>query len=259
MEHRMFFTVKIIPALAVLFLSCRKQEVPQTAAVPETHNIPALRRYLSGAIGAPPDSVVYDPQERQFVLEGDGCVSLEDALLRFPEEGAASGVNTTAQQEHYFRVVPARANNINLYADATVPAAWLAALDSAIASWNRTGSGVYMRRLRRPAGATTRVSSNASSSSTIASADYPDYYGNPGRRITINTRYNGLEATKKRFAMTHELGHTIGLAHTNSNWGYNISGTPAKDGASVMNATVRGWSRFTAYDLKAVRTLYPRR
>ncbi|MEI6945640.1 M57 family metalloprotease [Paraflavisolibacter sp. H34] len=246
--------VALILALFATFQSCKKSDVQEVTPATESNDIAALQQSVANSLGAPAEAVVYNKALKQFVVEEDSYVSLEDAQLRFGNKGVASAVT---HREHFYLIQPTKINAIKIYADTTVPAAWLTALDSAIASWNRTGSKVYMERINTATGATTKVTTNYAASSTIASAAYPDYYGNPGNRMTINTYQNGLTASKKRFAITHELGHTIGFGHTNSTWGYAIEGTPTTDSYSVMNSTVLNWSNFTSWDLLAVQTLYP--
>ncbi|MEI6948660.1 M57 family metalloprotease [Paraflavisolibacter sp. H34] len=244
-------------ALAVAGTSCKKSDTADLAPATESHDIASLQQAVAQSLGTDPASVVYQKELQQFVVEEDSYVTLEDAVRRFAHHGVTSGVQAATHQQHYYLIKPEKVNAITLYADTTVPAAWLTVLDSAIASWNAAGSRVRLQRVNSPTGATTKVTTNYSVSSTIASAAYPDYYGNPGNRVTINTYHNGMTVAKKRFALTHELGHSIGLAHTNSTWGSLIEGTPTTDAQSIMNASVLNWSQFTAFDLLAVRTLYP--
>jgi hypothetical protein len=252
-------TVKVafILALFVAFQSCKKSDVQDTTPATGSYDIASLQQSVSNSLGAPAESVVYNKELKQFVIEEDSYVTLEDAQRRFGNEGVASGANGVAQRKHFYLIQPTKVSAIKIYADATVPAIWLTALDSAIASWNRAGSKVKMERIYTTTGATTRVTTNYVASSTIASAAYPDYYGNPGNKMTINTYQNGLAVAKKRFAITHELGHTIGFGHTNSTWGYAVTGTPATDSYSIMNSTVLNWTAFTTWDLLAVKYLYP--
>jgi hypothetical protein len=46
-----------------------------------------------------------------------------------------------------YTVTQTNAASIAVYADNTVPAEWLTALDQAIANWNSTNSHVYMKRV----------------------------------------------------------------------------------------------------------------
>jgi len=96
------------------------------------------------------------------------------------------------------------------------------------------------------------------STSTVAFAYLPDWYGNPGFAVSINTAYNYLSTAQKIFAITHELGHNIGFTHTDGNYGSLVPGTPVTDAQSVMNSFVLSWAGFTYYDQVATRTVYPR-
>lgn len=93
--------------------------------------------------------------------------------------------------------------------------------------------------------------------STVAYAYMPDYYGNPGQSVNINTYYDILSSAQKIFALTHELGHTIGFNHTDGTYGTIVPGTPEVDPNSVMNSFVLPWAGFTYYDQVAVKTVYP--
>jgi predicted Zn-dependent protease len=93
--------------------------------------------------------------------------------------------------------------------------------------------------------------------SWIARAYLPTSNGRPGVSVEINAYYNTLAANQKLFAITHELGHTIGFHHTNQTSGIYISGTPQTDANSVMNSFVLPWNGFTAGDVRATQILYP--
>lgn len=95
------------------------------------------------------------------------------------------------------------------------------------------------------------------SSETIANAYLPSYGGQPGSTVSINTYYNTIAASKKNNVITHELGHTFGLNHTDGSMGALIPCTPISDNNSVMFSGVQEWSGFSAYDIIAISTLYP--
>jgi hypothetical protein len=96
------------------------------------------------------------------------------------------------------------------------------------------------------------------STSTVAFAYMPDWSGNAGFSMSINTAYNYLSASQKIFAMVHELGHNIGFTHTDASFGTLVSGTPVSDAQSVMNSMVGNWFGFSANDQIATHTVYPR-
>ncbi|MEI6947233.1 M57 family metalloprotease [Paraflavisolibacter sp. H34] len=256
------FTLTLAVAILLILQSCSKSSFQEEVSAPAENaaastNIATLKQSVAESLGVTAESVVYNEAEKQFVVEEDAYVSLEDAQVRFGDKGA-NPPSATTQRSHFYLITPTKVNTIKIYADATVPAAWLTALDKAIANWNATGSRVYMTRINTTTGATTKVTTTYSVSSTVATGGYPDYYGNPGNRMVINTYKNSLADAMKVFAITHELGHIIGFSHTNSATGEWIEGTPDTDSKSVMNAVCLSWTGFTTYDLKAVKTVYPK-
>jgi hypothetical protein len=113
----------------------------------------------------------------------------------------------------------------------------------------------------------------------IAASGFPNIFGQAFRSIYVNRGFAGaLSYSEIVFAATHELGHSIGLRHTN--WfdrnsdgfsdisnpddyegigpGLNhISSTPmGLDPNSIMNAIVAPWVGFDYYDSKSLRVLY---
>jgi hypothetical protein len=260
MKQFNFFSSKALSTLAlallVIFQSCKKNDVQEVPAA-GTENIAALQQAVANSVGMSADKVTYLQNEKQFVVDGDSYVSLQDAQLRFASKGVAGAANGATQMRSPYLITPSKVSTIKFYCDATVPAMWVAALDSAIVNWNASGSAVKMQRITATTGYTTKVTTNYSVSSTIATSAYPDYYGNPGNKITINTYQNGLSDSKKVFAITHEVGHSLGLSHTNGTYGYLVAGTPTTDSYSIMNSVCLTWTNFTSYDLLAISTLYP--
>ena len=59
--------------------------------------------------------------------------------------------------------------------------------------------------------------------------------------------------------MVHELGHTIGMMHTNEAAGTLIPGSPATDAASVINGNTANntWNGFSTGDRNAFASHYP--
>jgi hypothetical protein len=78
----------------------------------------------------------------------------------------------------------------------------------------------------------------------VAQAYLPYWDGSVGNEVDINTYYNYLSSSYKTFALTHELGHSIGFTHTDGTYGNLIPGTPESDPNSVMNSIVLPWNGF---------------
>lgn len=96
--------------------------------------------------------------------------------------------------------------------------------------------------------------------------EYPNNCGS-GTYVKLNINSKKLTTSQLQYIIAHELGHTVGLAHTDE-VGFSIRGTPMSDAASVMNSgvlvgltadpnTVPSWNNFSSNDQLAVSALYP--
>jgi Dual-action HEIGH metallo-peptidase len=139
--------------------------------------------------------------------------------------------------------------------------AWTTAARSAMTQWNNT-FGTKIKFYEVTTGADINVVFGTSQpGGNIATAAYP-INGYPGWQVTINPAYNSLSASGKLRTMAHELGHTIGLMHTESAsgtaGGVHVPNTPTgTESGSVMSASGSTWNGFTLNDLRAARHMYP--
>jgi predicted Zn-dependent protease len=274
-------TILCLTLIAVIMLaqSCKKADLKQEEALtPE--QIEQLKSFVASSTGFPLTSIDYNSTKKYFVAGKDILISLKDAQTRLKNtEISASSTEGRDQRVYVYTVTPSNAANIAIYADNTVPTDWLAALDAAIANWNSTNSHVFMKRVTATTTTTTsgrgkkKTTTTTStppayniivktlyndSTSMVAQAYMPYSDGTVGNEVDINTYYSTLSSSYKTFALTHELGHTIGFTHTDGTYGNLIPGTPDTDPNSVMNSFVLPWNGFTTYDVIAVNTLYPK-
>jgi hypothetical protein len=149
----------------------------------------------------------------------------------------------------------------------TSNASWAAATRRALQIWNASyGNKVWVSETTGTADLQISMQSNMGNS--IAQTNMP-INGHLGSVMYVSTSYNSLSSGEKTWVMVHEIGHAIGLRHTNwygkgegeSVYGaVHVPGTPGTGGesASVMTqGSVRSWSYFTPSDLLAASTMYP--
>ena len=257
-KMRLFFSIParsgmLAIALCAGFSSCQERDVLPAATEKKT-DIQELTDYLVTTTGHAAGSIVYDAEAKNFVIDEDILISEADVRQRL--KGASGG--RTEQWRWYYLVADTYVTNIDYYLEPSVPASWKTATRQAIGHWNAlNGTRLLLQETTDRSQADVVVNTGYASANWIARAYLPFSNGQPGNEITINTKYNYLRATYKEFAITHEMGHTFGLTHTNQTEGEFITGTPTSDPNSVMNATVLAWNGFTDGDATAVQVLYP--
>lgn len=200
----------------------------------------------------------------KVVIEGDIVIERSDLIERVKTYNEAGKKLQTSQRRTAFSVNDDRINGIGIYIEPTVPSVWIDALEYAISEYGLTannGGRLRFIRIFEPADADIVVGIYyAAFSNVIAQAIVPTSLGLPGNRIEINTFYqynNNITYSQMRFAMIHEIGHTIGLHHTDDMNQILISGTPTTDGASYMNSVVANYNGFSLGDKQALVSLYP--
>jgi len=200
-----------------------------------------------------------------FVVEGDIRFD-KKALAAAPRTGPRGGparqrvVSTISGTRRIIRV--------NLSAVQAENVSWANATRAALTNWSSVNGADITLVEGSPADMTISFDddSNFQSSCTVAEGSFP-IAGAPGTIIRINRLYAAsYSAGQQTWIMTHELGHNLGLAHTNSSNGTLIAGTPSSDAGSVMNSgaafpgcppAAPTWSAFSSGDQLAARTLYP--
>ncbi len=154
------------------------------------------------------------------------------------------------------------------------------ALDAAVKAYNDAGVRLQMKVVPPGQGgqSITIIPSLSTKGTTVGEAYFPSE-GDPGRRITVFDPFYDLDFTTMKFVLMHEIGHTIGLRHTDyysrsrscggedtrgREWlgAVPIAGTPQFDDRSLMRSCQGNYPldpRFTSNDKKALEVMYGKR
>jgi hypothetical protein len=221
-----------------------------------------------------------DPLFKRILKEGysrknivelkDRYVVQGDIIFYKKEPGQkASGV-TTEQARSPYLVSPAN-RHINVYLNAGSFSSinLSGVLDNVIAAYNAVGAGIQLSRVYSAAGANIEIVQNSSLQLGVCGqSGFPFSNGLPFNNVFISeytlNYYKLTSVAQLTLLVAHELGHCIGLRHTNwqpqgESAGIPIPSTPAADAPSVMNGSTCGnnWGGFSYYDQVALKALYP--
>lgn len=201
-----------------------------------------------------------------YLVEGDirfwktlnqnkGARPIQKATTQYKLASFSNVVSITVRVENNFPNSTFRQKVIN-------------ATQTAISRWNNIGSAVnFTYTTNSSATITVQYESNLPDDQ-YGAADYP-VECEVGPLLGISTNAGGLTQDRMNFILMHELGHTIGHAHTNQTvLAFQIFGTPVSDIASIMQSggadgvttnpnSVPTRSTFTTGDQNATRFLFP--
>ena len=261
----------LIIALLLSFQSCKDPDIVTTPASSQQDGSDAelqtLTNFLATLTGAPVDKVVYLKNEKMFIIDGDMEITRSSAQAYLTAEKTGR-VN---QRQALWLLNDDVVKDIKVYINPAITADWKTAIRKAIEDWNNVqGTKVNFREILYDynpdvaIGTKFEAPNPDGSPNWVARQYFPDADGTTGGGMTINTYYNAenlMSKDKKRFAIAHELGHAIGLSHTDTPaagfFDFQVCNTPAMDENSVMNSFVQPWIGFSYYDLIATMVLYP--
>ncbi|SFD99383.1 D-mannose binding lectin [Chitinophaga sp. CF118] len=249
------FYVILLISLAV---GCSKENAQKTTSpVANSSDDPVFKRILKEG---------YAPSDIEELP--DRYIVQHDIIFYKKEPGQNANGATTEQARSPYLVAPAY-RHINVYLDGSFSSINLSGiLDNVIAAYNAVGSGIQMSRVYSSASANITITQNSLQLGICGQAGFPFSNGQPFNVVYISEytlNYYGLTSTAQlTLLLAHELGHCVGLRHTNwqpqgESSAIHIPSTPATDGSSIMNGGTCGvnWGGFSYYDQIALLSLYP--
>lgn len=251
--------------------------------------------------GEKANNITYSGSDSSFVIDNDVFMFKKDVKLAMEVELGKNSINQnnlTIEQLVALRKTAVRPDvigqrqslngsggnpwfvndqfiiNIKVKINATTPS-WRNAAQLAIYNFNLNSltsiTKVKIREVLDGQNVTiSETGTTYSNPDVIADAQRPhyalmppgQYVVAPGSYIRIYNNHDYFTLAQKTLTITHELGHVIGLAHTNGTDSdeAQIAGTAASDSFSYMNSSLilDSFEGFTNNDLIALRTMYPK-
>lgn len=144
-----------------------------------------------------------------------------------------------------------------------VPPAWRTEIQNACSAWNALGQNVafsyYTATDNTLRSRELDIQYTPIPSTTIAQTLSIGCSGCSSELIQINQNVYGMTNTAMRMNITHELGHAVGLHHTDTLEGLPVNGaigcSTLPDPSSIMKTTIalnEPWTGFTSCDVSVI-------
>ncbi|WP_160717708.1 M57 family metalloprotease [Chitinophaga solisilvae] len=178
--------------------------------------------------------------------------------VRFPKNMQVPDTKIRTEQKWTGSILTrANSQNIRIKVDPSMTS-MMAEIQSAVNNWN-TAEAIWLHFVVVTSTSYDILIKDADLGTGICGqATFPSN-GAAGNLVLINKAYIANHSfSQRQRTITHELGHTISLMHTNRPGGVRIPGTPPTDASSLMNEGQcnSGATVLSADDKKAVQWLY---
>jgi hypothetical protein len=238
---------------AFTWWGCSKEQAPKKKDVPTVQEDAVLKKILREGF-----------KREDIVEEKDWYIVQGDIIFYKQEPAHQPGQVHTEQFRTPYLVAPAY-RNIKVYLSAASFKSinLSSVLDSVINAYNALETDIRFKRVYSSYEADIKIVKEDSLKGLAGLAGFPFSYGKPFPVVFISEytlKENSFtSASQLMILVAHELGHCIGLRHTNQSYGIHIPGTPPSDSASFMNSSGPydgKWAGFSYYDAHAMKALY---
>jgi hypothetical protein len=222
-------TTVFASALALIFVSCKKEVSEAPSAAPE--EVSAEAKAKISQLGFTSSNAV--KIEEGYLVEGDIVLTEED-LNNVP----SMVFMRIAGEEQYrtYNTVTGLPRNITIRVSSNLPSRYITATDAAISRYNARGLRVTFSRVT--SGGNIVISAAPSGAGYLASAGFPSSSGNPYSSVRVNRAYlDTWNINTVTSIIAHEVGHCIGYRHTDyMSRQYSCGGSPVNEGSSSVGA-----------------------
>lgn len=199
--------------------------------------------------------------KKEDIVEGKDYFIVQGDMLFSKNINDYAESNLTARHNYTSSLVSAQNRIIKVKIDSSIPTSgnWRDAIRYALASWADISntSVLFVETHEETADIFLRSDEGTLGDTTGGFALMPTADGRPGAWVSLNIDAPVNYGTKIRI-VAHELGHTIGLGHTDEAGANYVPNSPSSDPNSIMNSTSNGgWPGFSQFDIQAVQFLYP--
>lgn len=236
-------------------------------------------------------SVIKDPQviaeldwllRTGKIMKDDYCRIHKEGII-FDEAGSYPGVGdlfysrthaqiglnqerNDKQARHRRTTYMYSGSNVRVRVYTNVPTSWKTEIQNACSAWNALGYNIafspYSATNNTYVAGELNINYLPIASTVIAQTYPPTSSSTHGSLMQINQNIYGITNTAMRMNIAHELGHSIGLDHTDTISGSAVSSTilcsTSPDPSSIMRTSIalnQAWTGFTTCD-KAVIDYY---
>ncbi len=252
------FGIAILSCLLLIITSCEvDQDVPNEDA-DEQQNDTVLKTIEKWGFS----KEVIEDHGDYYIVDGD-IVFDKNAKYPNPEDPVSK------QRRHPQSVT---ISNVRVYINPGMDANWRNASVQAINRWNAVNSKLKLSRTTSSANSHIQIMYDTQdprmnlATNVFGQGTFPTGNGLPGTKIWLNPDFDSPRLCGKainqsmRIALVqHEIGHNVGITHTNQSFGSLIPGTPNRDAQSVMNGgSACTINNFSNGDKTAIRYLFPK-